>query len=106
MEVLNAAGRPGLARRGTERLRARGFDVVYFGNATGDRADSSVVIDRTGNLAAARAVADALGIRNVISRPDFNLYLDATVVLASDWSPEAAVEGGGVRGWLDRLLDR
>jgi len=106
VEVLNAAGRPGLARRGTERLRARGFDVVYFGNATGDRADSSVVIDRTGNLAAARAVADALGIRNVVSRPDSNLYLDVTVVLASDWSPEAAVEGGGVRGWLDRLLDR
>src|SRR5690606_29512776 len=33
VEVLNAAGRPGIARMATRRLRESGFDVVYFGNA-------------------------------------------------------------------------
>lgn len=106
VEVLNAAGRPGLARHGTERLRARGFDVVYFGNAPGGQPDSSVVIDRAGDLAAARSVADALHIRNVVSRPDSNLYLDVTVILSSDWPPDTPEVGGGVRGWLERFLGR
>mgnify|MGYP001036836683 CR=1 FL=1 len=67
--------------------RPAGFDVVFFGNAgTFDR-DSSVVLDRMGALDQARNVADALGIRSLLSEPDSNLYLDVTVVLGRDWQP-------------------
>src|SRR5690606_27326945 len=58
IEVLNGAGVAGLAREATERLRDRGFDVVYFGNASEFGRDSSLVIDRVGREEYARAVAD------------------------------------------------
>lgn len=86
VEVLNASGRPGLARQATDVLRDRGFDVVHFGNAPGGYApDSSLVLDRVGKMEAARRVADAAGIHRVQARPDANLYLDVTVVLGRDW---------------------
>jgi hypothetical protein len=88
VEVLNASGVSGLARRGTERLRSQGFDVVYYGNASGASPDSSVVIDRAGNLAAADSVAGALGLQRVRVEPDSTLYLDVTVVLGRDWDRE------------------
>ena len=92
VEVLNGGGYAGAAREATETLRDLGFDVVFFGNAgTFDR-DSSVVLDRTGSLDQARDVADALGIRSLLSEPDSNLYLDVTVVLGRDWRPALPVE--------------
>jgi hypothetical protein len=85
VQVLNASGRPGLAREATRVLRDRGFDVKEFGNGQGFPPDSSVVLDRVGRVEVARQVADAVGIRRVTTRPDSNLYLDATVVLGRDW---------------------
>ncbi len=94
VEVLNAGGKRGAARDATELLRQSGFDVVYFGNADTFDQDSSVVLDRVGDLGAARSVADALGIHSVRSRPDPNLYLDVSVRLGSGW---AAPAGGDRR---------
>ncbi|NNF37794.1 MAG: LytR C-terminal domain-containing protein [Gemmatimonadetes bacterium] len=85
VEVLNSGGRGGMARSATGELRDGGFDVVYFGN--GSARDSSVVLARTDDVAAARLVADALGIRSVVAEPDSNLYLDVTVVLGQEWEP-------------------
>ena len=85
VEVLNGSGRSGMARAVTGRLRTAGFDVVFFGNAPASAGDSTVVIDRIGDDAVARAVAEHLGIARVISRPDTTLYLEATVVLGRDW---------------------
>jgi hypothetical protein len=85
VEVLNASGRGGRARAATDQLRSGGFDVVYFGNAPGAVGDSSVVIDRTGNDAVARAAARRLGINRVRTERDTTLYLDATVIVGVDW---------------------
>jgi hypothetical protein len=105
VEVLNGGGRAGAAREATERLRDGGFDVVYFGNAASFGRDSSVVLDRIGAMEPARAVADALGIRNVRSEPDSNLYLDVSVVLGADWKPSipgsTPVRDPPHRSWWD-----
>lgn len=85
VEVLNAAGIPRLAQRGTDRLRDQGYDVVYFGNARGFHADTSLVLDRVGDPEAAQEVARALGVGQVRSVPDTSLYLEVTVVLGTDW---------------------
>lgn len=85
VEVLNGSGRSGMARAVTQRLRTAGFDVVFFGNAPAGSGDSTVVIDRIGDDAVARAVAEHLGVTRVISQPDTSLYLEATVVLGKDW---------------------
>ena len=100
VEVLNGTTRPGLARSVTQRLRDAGFDVVYFGN--GPRTDSTVVLDRAGRPEVARAVAEALGVRQVRSRPDPGLYLDATVILGADWPPRPDSARAG-QGWWARL---
>ncbi len=103
VEVLNAGGVAGLARDATEYLRDSGFDVVDFGNAADFDADSSIVLDRVGQFENARAVADVLGINNVRSQPDSNLYLDVSVLLGSDWRrpdlPET--EGHEKPAWWD-----
>lgn len=111
VEVLNAGGVAGLAREVTNLLRDDGFDVVQMGNAgTFDR-DTTVVIDRVGREDLAEGVANALGIRNVLSEPDPNLFVDVTVLLGRDWAERAAREESGdppdrapwdPRGWLGR----
>ena len=104
VEVLNGGGVSGVAGAATDLLRERGFDVVFFGNADAFGRDTSLVLDRVGELDAARAVADALGIRNVRSQPDANLYLDVSVVLGTDWQPDADAAGATAapsRPWWD-----
>lgn len=102
VEVLNAAGRKNIARDATDLLRDRGYDVVYFGNADRFDREASVVLDRVGTLETARLVADALGIRNVQSAPDSNLYLDVSVLLGRDWNrPPQDTTTAARRPWWD-----
>jgi hypothetical protein len=89
VEVLNAGGRPNLAREATDLLREGGFDVVFFGNADAFGAEPSIVLDRVGRLELARGVADALGIRSVASEPDSNLFVDVSVRLGGEWTVPA-----------------
>jgi hypothetical protein len=92
VEVLNAGGVAGMAASATDRLREAGFDVVHFGNAGSfDAGRPSAVIDRVGRADFARAVAASLGIDNVLSEPDPNLFLDVTVVVGGGWMPGGPV---------------
>jgi hypothetical protein len=84
VEVLNAAGTPGLARTATDYLRSAGFDVVHLGNAD-ERDPTSVVIDRVGKPQLARAVAAALGIPHTETRVDSSRLVEVTVILGTDW---------------------
>lgn len=91
IEVLNAGGVAGMARRATGVLRESGFDVVSYGNAsTFDPSRPSSVIDRVGRMDIAQAVANTLGIDNVQSDPDPNLYIDVSVVLGHEWIGEGS----------------
>lgn len=84
VEVLNGAGKAGLARIATEKLRAAGFDVVQFGNA-GRATDTSAVLDRVGKLDLATAIAQALEIATVRTEIDSTRLVDATVILGKEW---------------------
>jgi len=104
VEILNAGGLDGVARAATAQLREVGFDVVHFGNAVAFDRDSSVVVDRVGRPDLARAVADGLGIRNVLSQPDSNLYVEVSVLLGRDWSaipPPTSGEVSSGDPWWD-----
>lgn len=86
VEVLNASGVRGLARRATMELRDRGFDVVEIGNAP-SRRDSTLILSRAGQPEWAARVARALGGAPVEARPDSGRYVEVSVLLGGDWSP-------------------
>lgn len=85
VEVLNGFGEPGAASEAAGRLRAMGYDVVYFGNASSFDHDSTVVLLRSGDRRGVRRLADSLGVSGVEERPEPELHLDGTVVLGPDW---------------------
>lgn len=87
LEVLNGCGISGLASNFTSSLRQNGFDVVEFGNFDTFDIPETLIIDRAGNYQNAKKVADALGVseRNIIRETSKDYYLDATVVIGSDF---------------------
>lgn len=93
VEVLNASGRPGLARVGTRVLRRAGIDVVSFGNAPGADVplDSTRIVIRRGGGATSvgERIRKALGLGTVLVRRDTTRLLDASVFLGSDFRPRA-----------------
>src|SRR4051812_44193907 len=86
VQVLNATTTRGLARRATDLLRDKGFDVVDVGTSR-QQSDSTVVIDLSGHPDWARRVAAAMGGAQVIARPDSSRYLDVTVLIGATWRP-------------------
>lgn len=85
VEVLNATKNHGVARRATLYLRDRGFDVVSMGNS-GRTQEFSAVLDRSNHPEWAKLIGEAMRAR-VVERPDTSRYLDATVLIGSDWTP-------------------
>jgi hypothetical protein len=87
LDVLNGSGTPRLGQRFTDYLRARGFDVVEMGNFKESGVEFTRVIDRVGDLTAARQVAEALGVpkERVVQQLDKNAYLDVSVVIGKDF---------------------
>ena len=88
MEVLNATGRPGVARAGTLTLRRAGIDVVYFGNASETvPLDSTRIVVRRGSLDAGTRVRAALKVGRVVLERDSARLLDVTVIVGRDFLP-------------------
>lgn len=85
VEVLNASKNRGAARRATLVLRDRGYDVVAMGTAR-QLQNATVVLDRSNHPEWAQLITRVVGGTSV-ARPDTSRYLDATVVLGSDWRP-------------------
>lgn len=94
--MLNASGKPGLARVGTRVLRRAGIDVVSVGNAPGTGApgtgaagtlDSTRIVVRRGGSDVGKRVRTALGVGRVEIRPDSARLLDASVLLGADFAP-------------------
>ncbi|MFM8569823.1 MAG: LytR C-terminal domain-containing protein [Candidatus Kapaibacterium sp.] len=87
LQILNATDVPGIAKKATEYLRSRGFDVVQVTNAP-IRSVGSFVVRVTTDSASSARVAYALGIepRFIRFEVDSSLMLDCTVVLGNDYT--------------------
>lgn len=87
LDVLNGCGVSGIAQDFTDFLRKRNFDVVQSSNYKTFDVEQSLVIDRTGDLAAARKVAYALGIdeKNIVQQINPDYYLNVSVVIGRDY---------------------
>ncbi|PYO67358.1 MAG: hypothetical protein DMD69_10490 [Gemmatimonadetes bacterium] len=90
VEVLNASGKPGLARTGTRVLRQAGIDVVALGNAPaalGTLDTTRIVIRRALVAGAGDRIRRALGVGQVVVQVDSTKLLDASVLLGADFAP-------------------
>ena len=97
VQVLNNGGLDGMAAAATEVLREAGFDVVESDNLQPFDRENSVVLARSGRLDMASWVADALVIAGYRDEPDSTVYVDVTVLLGTDWSPEVVIERAAER---------
>lgn len=88
VEVLNATHTKGLARTVSLYLRDRGFDVVSMGNS-GRAQSNTIVIDRSRHPDWAKLLVQALRADSAVERPDTLRYLDATVIIGTDWAAPA-----------------
>ncbi len=89
VEVLNASGKPGLAKTGTRILRRAGIDVLNFGNAPDSigTLDSTRIVVRRGSSAVGERLRKALGVGRVVAELDGRRLLDASVLLGADFAP-------------------
>lgn len=87
VEVLNGCGVTGVADRFTDYLRANDFDVVNIGNYISFDIDETMVIDRIGNLANAKKIAESLNVnsKNVLTQINNSYLLDVSVIIGKDY---------------------
>jgi hypothetical protein len=86
VEVLNATDTKGLARRAMLVMRSAGFDVVFFGNSA-ERADTTLILDRSGHADWAALASRAMGVARVEEKADSSRFLDLTVLVGRNWTP-------------------
>jgi hypothetical protein len=84
VEVLNGTLVNGLARTVTGQLRRAGVDVVYFGSASVNDLDSTLILVRRGDSTVAIPIHRALAAGRIIVELDSLLLLDVTVLLGRD----------------------
>jgi hypothetical protein len=93
VQVLNGCGVKGVAERFTDFLRKSGFDVKEYGNYSplgiGDSyyfdIRETIVIDRSGEYAPAKIIANSIGTENVIKQISKDLLIDVTVIIGKDY---------------------
>lgn len=86
INILNSTASSGLADKARLYMRQRSFDVVEIGNHSPVQ-EVSQVIDRVGDIEAAKMTARAIGISDslVSSKIDSSLFIKATIILGNDY---------------------
>jgi LCP family protein required for cell wall assembly len=84
VNVWNASGQRALAYDITKFLRKQGYDVVDWGTYAAEQ-EHTRVFDRTGDLAKAQRVAEALGVDDFHSEINFKRLVDVEVVLGKNY---------------------
>jgi hypothetical protein len=88
LDVINGCGVKNVGAKFTDYLRNHGFDVVELKNYRPSRIPQTLVIDRVGNLEAARRVAAALGVDSecIIQQLNPDYFVDVSVLIGDDFA--------------------
>jgi hypothetical protein len=87
VEVLNGCGIKGVGERFTDFLRNNNVDVVYTGNYKSFDVDKTLIVDRIGNMANAKKIAELLGVKekNIIQQINEEYFLDVSIIVGGDY---------------------
>jgi len=88
LDVLNGCGAKGIGAKFTDYLRTQGFDVVESKNYKSFQIPQTLVVDRIGDLTAARRVATALGVKenNIVQQLNLDYFVDISVIIGKDYT--------------------
>jgi hypothetical protein len=88
LDVLNGCGARGIGAKFTDYLRTQGFDVVESKNYKSFQIPQTLVVDRIGDLTAARRVATALGVKdnNIVQQLNLDYFVDISVIIGKDYT--------------------
>ncbi len=88
LDVLNGCGAKGVSAKFTSYLRAHEFDVVDIRNYRSSHLPLTLVVDRVGNLEAARRVASALGVgrEQIVQQINPDYFVDVSVIIGEDYA--------------------
>lgn len=85
ISVLNGTNVAGLARKTTEILRDKGFDVMEYGNSQ-TKIDKTIVIDHySPDMTYGRIVGRTLGCRNITTNIDSSKIVKVTIIIGDDY---------------------
>ncbi len=83
--VLNGTDVSGLARRATEILRDKGFDVMEYENAQ-TKINKTIIIDHySSDMEYGRIVGRAIGCRNITTKIDSSRIVKVTIIIGKDY---------------------
>lgn len=87
LTVLNGSGEPHIARKFTDFLRARKFDVVEMSNYKRQDLEHTIIVDRIADSLASEKVAYALGIdrSRIVREFDSEAFVHAEIVIGKDF---------------------
>lgn len=94
VEVLNGNGVPKVTDELIAYIRNQGFDVVEKGNYNSFNVENSSIIDRVGDQAAAKKLAEILNISEskIVTQISYEYYTDLTLVLGKDYKNLSAFQ--------------
>ncbi|MGB9824429.1 MAG: LytR C-terminal domain-containing protein [Candidatus Hydrothermia bacterium] len=85
VEVINASGVPGLAKKVTFLLREEGFDVVYFSHVA-ETLNKTVVVERSdSSFSHAKHLAKWLRVSEITLEWDYDKISDCALVIGTDY---------------------
>ncbi len=96
IQVLNGCGVKGVSQAFAEMLRAGGFTVDYFGNASSMDYPETILLDRKGNRAKALLITNFLGLDSldvIIQRASEFVYTDFVLIIGRDYKRYLKKEG-------------
>jgi len=85
VSVLNGTDISGLARKTTEILRGKGFDIMEYGNAQ-TKVEKTIIIDHySPDMEYGRIVGRALGCKNITKSIDSSKIVKVTIIIGKDY---------------------
>ena len=94
IEVLNSCGEPGAAAKVRTFLRENGFDVVSFGNDLLQNYDETIIVLRNPEWEGAKALAQTLNTKNVMTVVSKRAAVDASIYIGKDFKQIIEPEQG------------
>ena len=94
IEVLNSCGEPGAAAKMRSFLRKNGFDVVSFRNDVLQNYDETILVLRNPEWEGAKALAQTLNTKNVMTVVSKRAAVDASIYIGKDFKQIIEPEQG------------